>query len=171
MHCPKHYSKNASQFTIRWTTKAKKQSIAPPKPDIDENGLSKGMKPSYIKPFQHLFKRKNFDKLLIHCEWGHEINLTNDVLPSIPAKTYRMTLVEQEALDQFVVDELKAGKIQESKSPYASPCFFIAKKDGSCHLVQDYQKVNAFTVKDKTPLMCTQRQKTVHQNGHYLGIQ
>ena len=63
-----------------------------------------------------------------------------------------MTPVEQEALNQCVEDELKAGKIHESKSPYASPCFFIAKKDGSRCLVQDYQKTNAFTVKDKTPL-------------------
>ena len=63
-----------------------------------------------------------------------------------------MTPVEQEAVDQFVEDELKAGKIRESKSPYASPCFFIVKKDGSRCLVQDYRKINAFTVKDKTPL-------------------
>ena len=63
-----------------------------------------------------------------------------------------MTPVEQEAVDQFVEDELKAGKIHESKSPYASPCFFITKKDGSCCLVQDYRKINAFMVKDKTPL-------------------
>ena len=63
-----------------------------------------------------------------------------------------MTPVEQEAVDQFVEDELKAGKIRESKLPYASPCFFIAKKDGSRRLVQDYRKINAFTVKDKTPL-------------------
>ena len=63
-----------------------------------------------------------------------------------------MTPVEQEAIDQFVEDELKAGKIHESKSPYTSPCFFFVKKDGSHCLVQDYWKVNAFTVKDKTPL-------------------
>ena len=49
-----------------------------------------------------------------------------------------MMALEQEALDQFVADELKAGKIQESKLPYASPCFFIAKKDGSLCLIQDY---------------------------------
>ena len=63
-----------------------------------------------------------------------------------------MMPVEQEAVDQFVEDELKAGKIHESKSPYASPCFFITKKDGSHCLVQDYRKINAFTVKDKTLL-------------------
>ena len=83
MCCPKCCSKNASQSTIRWTTKAKKQSVALPKPDIDENGLSKGIKPSYIKPFQHLFEKKNFDKLPIHWEWDHEINLTEEVPASI----------------------------------------------------------------------------------------
>ena len=110
--------------------------------------MSKGLKPDYIKPFQHLFEKKNFDKLPIHCEWDHEINLTVDVLASIP----QMMPVEQEAINQFVEDELRAGKIRESKLPYASLCFFIAKKDGSLHLVQDYQIINAITVKDKTPL-------------------
>ena len=53
------------------------------------NGLSKGIKPDYIKPFQHLFE-KNFNKLLICCEWDHKINLTGDAPLLIPAKTYRM---------------------------------------------------------------------------------
>ena len=138
MRCPKRCSKKASQLTIRWTTKAEKQPVAPPTPEIDENGLAKGLKPNYIKPFQHLFEKKNFDKLPIHCEWDHEINLTEDAPASIPARLYQMTPVEQEAVDQFVEDELKEGKIHESESPYASPCFFIAKKDGSHRLVQDY---------------------------------
>ena len=89
--------------------------MALPKPEIDENGLSKGLKPGYIKPFQHLFEKKNFDKLPIHREWDHEINLTKDVPASIPAWLYRMMPVEQEAVNQFVEDELKAGKICESK--------------------------------------------------------
>ena len=86
MRCPKHCSKNASQLTIRWTAKAEKQPVAPPKPEIDENGLSKGLKPDYIKPFQHLFEKKNFDKLPIRHEWDHEINLTEYAPVSIPAR-------------------------------------------------------------------------------------
>ena len=82
--CPKQCSKNASQLTIRWTAKTEKQPVAPSKPEIDENGLSKGLKPDYIKPFQHLFEKKNFDKLPIHCEWDHKINLTEDMPASIP---------------------------------------------------------------------------------------
>jgi hypothetical protein len=34
----------------------------------------------------------------------------------------------------------------------ASPVFFIKKKDGSLQLVQDYQALNAITVKNKYPL-------------------
>ena len=109
--CAKRCSKNASQLTIRWTAKAEKPPAAPPKPEVDENGLSKGLKPDYIKPFQHLFEKKNFDKQPIRCEWDHKINLTEDAPVSIPARLYRMTPVEQEAVDQFVEDELKAGKI------------------------------------------------------------
>ena len=79
-------------------TKEGKSPVAMPKPEIDENSLSKGAKPDYIKPFQHLFKKKNFNKLPMRREWDHEINLTDDALPSLPAKTYHMTPVEQDAL-------------------------------------------------------------------------
>ncbi|KNZ73236.1 hypothetical protein J132_00423, partial [Termitomyces sp. J132] len=35
-----------------------------------------------------------------------------------------------------------------SKSPMASPVFFIKKKDGSLCLVQDYHVLNVMTVKN-----------------------
>ena len=48
--------------------------------------------------------------------------------------------------------QLKAGLIVKSKSRYATPCFYILKKDGSLQLVQDYRKLNQIIIKDKTPL-------------------
>ena len=40
-----------------------------------------------------------------------------------------------------------------SKSPMASPFFFVGKKDGSkLHPVQDYQKLNDITIKNQIPL-------------------
>ena len=101
--------------------------MAPPKPEIDENGLSKGLKPDYIKPFQHLFEKKNFDKLPIRREWDHEINLSEDAPASIPARLYRMTPVEQEAIDQFVEDELKAGKSMNPNHPMLVPASLLQK--------------------------------------------
>ena len=68
------------------------------------------------------------------------------------AKAYTMTIKEEEALNQWLDEQLKAGLIVESKSRYTVPCFYIPKKDGSLWLVQDYRKLNHVMIKDKTPL-------------------
>jgi len=41
----------------------------------------------------------------------------------------------------------------ESKSRYRVLCFYIPKKDGFLWLVQDYLKLNQFTIKDKMSLL------------------
>ena len=63
-----------------------------------------------------------------------------------------MTIKEEETLNKWSDEQLKAGLTIESSSKYASPCFFIPKKDRILWLVQDYQKLNQHTIKDKTPL-------------------
>ena len=63
------------------------------------------------------------------------------------AKVYKMTLRKEEALNQWLDEQLKAGLIVESKSRYATSHFYIPKKDESLQLVQDY-----FTIKNKMPL-------------------
>ena len=108
--------------------------------------------PDYIRPFTHLFNKKKFEKLPERREWDHEINLMEEAPKELNAKAYAMTLKEEEALNQWLDEQLKAGLIVESKSRYAAPCFYIPKKDGSLRLVQDYRKLNQVTIKDKTPL-------------------
>ena len=68
------------------------------------------------------------------------------------AKAYTMMIKEEEALNQWLDKQLKAGLIVESKSRYTASCFYIPKKNGSLRLVQDYRKLNQVTIKDKTPL-------------------
>jgi len=63
-----------------------------------------------------------------------------------------MTIEKKEVLNQWLDEQLKAGLIKESKSRYMAPCFYIPKKDGLLQLVQDYQKLNQVTIKDKTLL-------------------
>jgi len=99
-----------------------------------------------------LFNKKKFEKLPERCEWDHEINLTEEALKELNAKAYTMTLKEEEALNQWLDEQLKAGLIVESKSRYVVPCFYILKKDSSLWLVQDYRKLNQVTIKDKTLL-------------------
>ena len=67
-------------------------------------------------------------------------------------KAYTMTLKGEEALNQWLDEQLKADLIVESKLRYAAPCFYIPKKDGSLWLVEDYRKLNQVTIKDKMPL-------------------
>ena len=50
-------------------------------------------------------------------------------------KAYAITLKEEEALNQWLDEQLKTGLIMESKSRYMAPCFYIPKKDGSLRLV------------------------------------
>ena len=64
-----------------------------------------------------------------------------------------MTLKEEEAFNQWLNEQLKAGLIVESKSRYVAPCFYIPKKDSLLWLVQDYRKLNQVTIKDKIPLL------------------
>ena len=108
--------------------------------------------PDYMRPFTYLFNKKKFEKLLERHEWDYEINLTEEAPKELNAKAYAITLKEEEALNQWLDEQLKAGLIVELKSRYVALCFYIPKKDGSLWLVQDYRKLNQITIKDKTPL-------------------
>ena len=84
--------------------------------------------------------------------WDHAIELKPNAPATIPGKIYALTQKEQLALTEFIQEHLKKGYIKPSKSPYASPFFFIKKKDGKLRPVQDYRKVNEWTIKNRYPL-------------------
>jgi len=108
--------------------------------------------PKYIWLFTHLFNKKKFEAVPQTREWDHEINLAEQAPGELNTKAYAMTIKEEETLNEWLDKQLKAGLIVESSSKYASPCFFIPKKDGTLWLVQDYRKLNQHTIKDETPL-------------------
>ena len=108
--------------------------------------------PEYIWPFMHLFNKKKFKKLLKRQEWDYKINLMEKAPKELNAKAYAITIKEDEALNQWVDKQLKVELIIESSSRYVVPYFYILKKDRSLWLVQDYQKLNQYTIKDKMPL-------------------
>lgn len=60
-----------------------------------------------------------------------------------------ISVAEQKELDIFLEANLASGRICPSKSPMASPFFFIKKKDGMLLPVQDYHMLNTMTVKHK----------------------
>ena len=107
--------------------------------------------PDYLHDFDAVFSKESFDNLPEHRPWDHAIELVPDADPK-GCKVYPISLTEQGELDNFLRENLASGRIRPSKSPMASPVFFIKKKDGSLRLVQDYRALNAITVKNKYPL-------------------
>jgi hypothetical protein len=55
-------------------------------------------------------------------------------------------------MDTFLEEALATGRIRQSKSPLGAPVFFMKKKDGKLHFVQDYWVLNAITRKNQYPL-------------------
>ena len=55
-------------------------------------------------------------------------------------------------METFVKDNLAKGYIRPSKSPMASPFFFVDKKDGKLRPCQDYCALNEGMIKNAYPL-------------------
>ena len=85
----------------------------------------------------------------------HSIELKRGFIPK-KARVYPMTLTEETQMKDFITENLQKGFIQPSKSPQASACFFVGKKDGTGRLCQDYRYLNEWTVKNSYPLPLTQ---------------
>src|SRR6266536_1210563 len=107
--------------------------------------------PQYLHDFEDVFAKSSFDSLPERKRWDHGIELVPGAQPS-SCKIYPLSPNEQEELDKFLEEHLVSGQIRPSKSPMASPFFFVKKKDGKLHPVQDYRKLNKITVKNAYPL-------------------
>src|SRR5258708_6176915 len=93
----------------------------------------------------------SFDELPPRKVWDHAIDLSPGTeLPC--SQMFPLSPAEQKELDNFLWENLANGRIHPSKSPMGAPVFFIKKKDGSLHLIQDYQKLTEITVKNSYPL-------------------
>ncbi|SJL14064.1 uncharacterized protein ARMOST_17517 [Armillaria ostoyae] len=110
------------------------------------------MVPPDYRSFRDLFSKENFDELPERKPWDHAIELVPNAKSTLDCKVYPLNRNEQEQLDKFLNENLESGRITESKSPFASPFFFVKKKDGSLRPVQDYRKLNEMTIKNRYPL-------------------
>ncbi|THH13399.1 hypothetical protein EW146_g6811 [Bondarzewia mesenterica] len=81
------------------------------------------------KDFSDIFSKEDFDELPPRKKWDHAIELMEDWKP-FPSKIYPLSQDKQGHLDEFIEEHIKSGHIRPSKSPMASPFFFVKKKDG-----------------------------------------
>jgi hypothetical protein len=108
--------------------------------------------PESLHDFEDIFNKESFDSLPERRKWDHAIELEREPAPGF-RKVYPMSLTEQAELDAFLDEALSTGKIRPSKSPIGAPVFFVKKKDGKLHFVQDYRALNAITRKNRYPLL------------------
>ena len=87
----------------------------------------------------------------VHKPWDHKIDLHPDFVLK-KGQVILLSDIEQEELKKFVNTQLAKGYICPSISEQTSPVFFIPKKDGGKHLIQDYRHLNSRTVKNNYPL-------------------
>ena len=90
----------------------------------------KDIVPKPYKEFKDVFTKESFNELPDCKKWDHAIELIPDA-QMFSTKVYPLAPVEQKQLDEFLEENLKSQCIHPSKSPMASPVFFIKKKDGS----------------------------------------
>ena len=107
---------------IRFNTKRTKETVLD-KMEQDNGEIGKEPDkmnpedlPEYIQPFTHLFNKKKFEKLSEQRKWDHEINLIEEAPRELNTKAYAITIKEEEALNQWLDEQLKAGLIVEFKS-------------------------------------------------------
>ena len=119
----------------------------------------------YVKMFSQVFSEEGFAKLPNWKLWDHTVELVPGAQPK-GCKVYLLSVTKKVELDCFLTENLEMGHIQLSKSPMASPVFFIKKKDSSLWLVQDYQMLNEMTVKNKFLLLLISKLVSVSRSGY-----
>jgi len=97
-----------------------------------------------LHDFEDIFNKESFDSLPQRCRWDHAIELECKPAPGFH-KVYLMSIQEQAELDTFLQEALSTGRIHPLKSPIGAPVFFIKKKDGKLHFIQDYRALNTIT--------------------------
>ena len=104
--------------------------------DEDEKTLRK-LVPQKFWKWKKVFGKRESERMPVQKTWDHTIELKEGFMPK-KGKVYSLSREEKEEVQTFVEDQLRKGYIRPSKSPQTSPVHFVAKKDGTQRMVQDY---------------------------------
>jgi len=85
-----------------------------------------------------VFSEHESQRLPQHTIWDHAIKLLPGAPTTLPGRLLPLTQSEIEEASKFVQEHLARNTIRPSWSPYATNFFFVKKKDGKLHPVQDY---------------------------------
>ena len=108
--------------------------------------------PEAYTEYRTMFEKEASEQMPERKPWDHAIDLkTNFILKD--CKIYSLSPKEQKKQDKFLEENLRKGYIWPSKSPMASPFFFVSKKDSKkLRPCQDYRRLNERMIKNTYPL-------------------
>jgi len=83
--------------------------------------------------------------------WDHVIDVKEGFVLR-KGKVYPLSREEKEEVREFIKKQLRKEYIRLSKSLQMALVFFVRKKNGKKWMVQDYQYLNEWTIKNNYPL-------------------
>jgi len=107
--------------------------------------------PSKYYKFANVFSKTKAKTLPPHHPYDLKINLEEGAQPPV-GLIYSLSASEQEALKEFIKENLNTGFIQPISSPHGVPLLFVKKKDSSLCLCIDFCDLNHISKKDRYPL-------------------
>ncbi|KAJ1088154.1 hypothetical protein NDU88_001313 [Pleurodeles waltl] len=107
--------------------------------------------PKQYSSYEDVFDEKEAENLPPHRSYDCQIDLVpGGILPN--CRVYALSEHENQHLRKYLDKFLENGFIRPSKSPTASPLFFVPKTNGELRTCMDYRGLNKITIKDKYPL-------------------
>jgi len=103
--------------------------------------------PSEYHEFANVFSKTKAEVLAPHHPYDFKINLEESAQPPV-GSIYSLSASKQEALKEFIEENLNMGFIQLTSSPHGAPVLFIKKKDSSLCLCVDFHGLNCISKKD-----------------------
>ena len=79
----------------------------------------------------------------------HPITLMDDI--PIYKRPYKITKAHEPLLEENINELLRAGVINESSSPYSSPCIIVFATNKKPRMVVDFRELNKKTIGDRYP--------------------
>ena len=119
---------------------AEEKKVRKAEKDEDEEVL-KRLVPQRFWRWKKVFGKRESERMLVRKIWDHAIELKEGFTLK-KGRVYSLSREEREEVQAFMEDQLRKGYIRPSKSPQTLPVYFVAKKDGTWRIVQDYQHIN-----------------------------
>ena len=127
-HCPPICGKRKQEGKEKKVRKTEKNK---------DKEVLRELVPRRFWKWKKVFGKKKSERMLVQKTWDHAIELKEGFMPR-KGKVYSLSREEREEVQKFIEDQLRKGYIRPFKSPQTSPVHFVAKKDGTWRMVQDY---------------------------------